>query len=103
MIEELAGSVPVQILVWTDAFEASVINHSANCLFGVAEALIGTILISHGKRQIDFDSRSDGERLSRVASRSPGEIARTLIGHLVRMVGVARVAAGVFFGMANLT
>jgi hypothetical protein len=96
------GDAPRQLLLWADAFEDIGLNYALNFFFGIAEILAGTILISHGRRQLDFTNPARGKELRRVANRTAGEVVKTVLGHILRLVGVARGAAGLFLGMAHL-
>ncbi len=91
-----------QLFLWAQPFEDDALNYTLNLFLGAAEALVGTILISHGQRQIDFVGSSDEEGLRRVARRTGGEIVESLLGHALRIAGVGRVAVGIFLGVAGL-
>ena len=95
-------NAPRQLLLWADPFEDNGRNYVLNFLLGIAEALAGTVLISHGQRQVDFTNASDGAGLRRVARRTTGEVVKTALGHVLRLFGLARGAGGMLLGIAHL-
>jgi hypothetical protein len=93
---------PRQLFLWADPFEDSGLNYALNLFLGTAEALAGTILVSHGQRQVDFMNSGDEKGLRRVARRTAGEVVKTLLGHALRIAGVIRAAGGIYLGIAHL-
>ena len=93
---------PRQLFLWAEPFEDNGLNYALNLFFGIAEALVGTILITHGKRQIDFMNPADEKGLRRVARRTAGEVAKTLFGHVLRLAGLVRAGGGILLGVAHL-
>jgi hypothetical protein len=70
-----------QLFLWLDLFESDELNYTVNVVLGVVEALLGTVTISMGQRQLDLTS-SEGGGLPRLARRTAGEVVQTLLGHL---------------------
>ena len=48
--------VPKALFLWAEPFEHGGLNHALNIILGTAQALAGTILVSHGQRQVDFSN-----------------------------------------------
>jgi hypothetical protein len=92
----------MQVFLWADPFTVAGRNHALNLFVGSLEALAGTVLISSGWRQINYTNPADGEGLRRVARRTTGEVVKTLLGHFLRLAGVARGAAGLLLIIGSL-
>ncbi|MDJ0848542.1 MAG: hypothetical protein QNK04_09210 [Myxococcota bacterium] len=92
----------VQLFLWFGLFESEELNYSMNVVLGTVEALGGAVLISMGLRQVDLTGSADGEGLRRVARRTVGEVVKTVLGQILRIVGVVRASAGLVLLIGNL-
>lgn len=100
-IDGIVGAIR-QLLLWFDLFESDELNRSLNVVLGVVEGLGGAVLISMGLRQLDLTDPAEGEGLRRVARRTTGEAVKTVLGHLLRLVGIVRGSAGLLLLFGNL-
>lgn len=91
-----------QLWMWSDPFASDPLNNALNLALGVAEALAGSILVSSGLRQLDFADPAGEEGVRRIRRRTPAETVKTLLGHLLRLVGILRSCAAVFFIVGDL-
>jgi len=90
-----------QLFLWFDLLESDDFNQLLNIVLGIIEALGGAVLISMGLPQLNLVDSIDGEELTRVTQRTAGEVVKTLLGHLLRLVGIVRGLAGLVFLVAS--